>query len=106
MSDLEEATQTTQQTNAPNMPASKAAPTTAEPSKMDTVELSHMQNGEAKLPLQEDIMQLARLGEIVPIEKLIKDGKYTASYKDLEGITPLHVRESELSCRASRTSIC
>ena len=92
MSDLEEETRITQQVSAPNMPASKAAPAIAESSKMDTVELTDIQNGETKLPLHEDIMQLARLGEVVPIEKLIRDGKYTASYKDHEGITPLHVR--------------
>ena len=92
MSDLEDATLTTQQTSAPSMPSSKSAPASAETSKMDTVELSSMQNGDTKLPLHEDIMQLARLGEILPIEKLIQDGKYTANYKDHEGITPLHVR--------------
>ena len=44
-----------------------------------------------KLPLHEDIMQLARLGEIGPIQKLVEDGKYDIKYKDEQGITPLHV---------------
>ena len=92
MSDLEDASPILSQTNTPSMPSSKAASATADTSKMDTVELSSMQNGDTKLPLHEDIMQLARLGEIVPIEKLIQEGKYTANYKDHEGITPLHVR--------------
>lgn len=47
---------------------------------------------ESKLPLHEDIMQLARLGELGPIQKLLDEGKYTADYKDAENITPLHVR--------------
>ena len=47
---------------------------------------------EDKLPLHEDIMQLARLGEIGPIQKLFEEGKYTIDYRDEEGITPLHVR--------------
>ena len=46
---------------------------------------------ETKLPLHEDIMQLARLGEIGPIQKLFDEGKFDATYKDDEGITPLHV---------------
>lgn len=47
--------------------------------------------GEDKLPLHEDIMQLARLGEIGPVQKLFEDGKYSAKYEDHQGITPLHV---------------
>ena len=45
----------------------------------------------AKLPLHEDIMQLARLGEIGPIQTLFEEGKYNSKYADEEGITPLHV---------------
>ena len=47
---------------------------------------------EEKLPLHEDIMQLARLGEIGPIKRLFEEGKYSATYEDKEGITPLHVQ--------------
>ncbi|KAL7774342.1 hypothetical protein CFE70_005254 [Pyrenophora teres f. teres 0-1] len=42
------------------------------------------------LPVEEDIMQLARLGEIAAIQKLFDGGKYDATYKDEQGITPLH----------------
>ncbi|EEH49218.2 uncharacterized protein PADG_05297 [Paracoccidioides brasiliensis Pb18] len=42
------------------------------------------------IPVEEDIMQLARLGEIGTIQKLFEKGKYDAKYKDEEGITPLH----------------
>ncbi|MCJ1310562.1 Palmitoyltransferase zdhhc17 [Agyrium rufum] len=58
--------------------------------KKDGMELSNIPASETKLPLHEDVMQLARLGEIAPIEKLFAEGKYTATYKDEEGITPLH----------------
>lgn len=51
-----------------------------------------------KLPLHEDIMQLARLGEIEPVKKLFEDGKFDAQYKDGEGITPLHVRRKTRYC--------
>lgn len=44
-----------------------------------------------KLPLLEDIMQLAMRGDIVPIQNLIDQGKAQANHKDHEGITPLHV---------------
>jgi hypothetical protein len=43
------------------------------------------------IPLEKDIMQLARLGEIGAIQKLFDNGEYDASYRDNEGITPLHV---------------
>ncbi|KAI9662988.1 MAG: palmitoyltransferase akr1 [Bathelium mastoideum] len=43
-----------------------------------------------KLPVEKDIMQLARLGEIGAIQKLFDNGDFDATYKDEEGITPLH----------------
>lgn len=51
-------------------------------------------SAEIKLPLHEDIMQLARLGEIGPIQKLFEEGKYNATHKDGQDITPLHVRRA------------
>lgn len=69
-------------------------PNAVSPSKtFDTVELGTVQNGEAKppIPLEEDIMQCARIGALEHIQKMIQDGKYDAKYKDEEGITPLHV---------------
>ena len=48
--------------------------------------------GEDKLPLLEDIMQLARIGDIEAMKALLQTGKFTAAHKDHEGITPLHVR--------------
>jgi palmitoyltransferase ZDHHC13/17 len=44
------------------------------------------------LPIEEDIMQLSRLGEVDAVKKLFDSGKFDISYKDEEGITPLHVR--------------
>ncbi|KAI1916247.1 palmitoyltransferase akr1 [Ophidiomyces ophidiicola] len=41
-------------------------------------------------PIEEDIMQLARLGEIGAIKKLFDKGKYDVKYRDEEDITPLH----------------
>jgi hypothetical protein len=55
-------------------------------------ELADMADKKPSLPLEEDIMQLARLGEIAAIQKLFDSGKYDATYKDEQGITPLHVR--------------
>lgn len=40
---------------------------------------------------EEDIMQLARLGDIPAMEKLFESQGYDATYTDEEGITPLHV---------------
>ena len=55
------------------------------------VELKSMSSQQAGLPVEEDIMQLARLGEIAAIQKLFDRGKFDANYKDDQGITPLHV---------------
>lgn len=54
------------------------------------MELERRSPSEDKLPLHEDIMQLARLGEIEPVKQLFEDGKFDAQYQDREGITPLH----------------
>lgn len=37
-------------------------------------------------------MQLARLGEIGAIQKLFDSGKSDVTYRDEQGLTPLHVR--------------
>lgn len=55
-------------------------------------EMQDMGDKKPEVPLEEDIMQLARLGEIAAIQKLFDSGKYDATYKDEQGITPLHVR--------------
>lgn len=56
------------------------------------MELDNRDSSESKLPLHEDVMQLARLGELGPIQKLFDEGKYKANHTDAENITPLHVR--------------
>ena len=53
------------------------------------VEMKDMANGGP--PPEEDIMQLARLGDIDAVKKLYDDGTFDVSYCDGEGITPLHV---------------
>ena len=60
------------------------------------MELEGLEDPESKLPLHEDIMQLARLGEVGPVQKLLEEGKFRADHKDEEGITPLHVSFSLL----------
>lgn len=60
------------------------------------VELDDMGNTKPSLPIENDIMQLARLGEIASIQKLFDTGKFDATYADEQGITPLHVRWSLL----------
>ncbi len=81
---------------APTAPALANGKASAAPPKVtgeNTLELDKMSLPEEKLPLHEDIMQLARLGEIGPIQTLFETGKFTARYKDQEGITPLHVSQ-------------
>lgn len=50
--------------------------------------------GDEKLPLLDDVMQLARIGDVGAVQKLFDDGKIDSGFKDQEGITPLHVRHS------------
>ena len=80
--------------NLPGLANGKAGAAPPKVSEDGTMELENMDGSadQEKLPLHEDIMQLARLGEIGPIQKLFEEGKFVANYKDQEGITPLHVR--------------
>lgn len=53
------------------------------------------------IPLGEDIMQIARIGEIPAMRRLFDEKKFTANHQDDEGITPLHVRAFR-DCRQDR----
>lgn len=76
----------------PNGPNGKASAVAPKLSDDEHVELEDMlPTGQAVNP-EEDIMQLARLGDIPGIEALYDSGKYEPTYCDAEGITPLHVR--------------
>lgn len=58
---------------------------------LDKVELSDLDSSPPRLPVEQDLMQLARLGELRSIQKLFDSGKYTARSTDEQGITALHV---------------
>ena len=55
------------------------------------VEMKNIATAEPALDASQDIMQLARLGDIPAIQKLYDLGAFTPLYCDDEGITPLHV---------------
>jgi hypothetical protein len=59
-------------------------------SKKTDDELATLSTDKPALPVEDDIMQLARLGEVEAIKKLLDGGKVDIKYKDDEGITPLH----------------
>ncbi|KAL2123459.1 hypothetical protein VTJ04DRAFT_3914 [Mycothermus thermophilus] len=69
---------------APAQPPSKSD--TATPKLNNEVELGSLPSD----PAQNDIMQMARIGDIAGMEKLFESGEYDATYSDDEGITPLH----------------
>ncbi|KAK3322750.1 palmitoyltransferase-like protein [Apodospora peruviana] len=69
---------------APAQPASKSD--TATPKLNNEMELGNLPGDAA----QNDIMQLARVGDIPGMEKLFESSDYDATYTDEEGITPLH----------------
>jgi hypothetical protein len=75
--------------NGSSTPATATAGTPG--SGDENVELKDMVASKPPLPVEQDIMQLARLGEIGAIQKLFDTGDYDATYTDEQGITPLHV---------------
>lgn len=72
--------------------ASENATSRGNSTDLQNVELEEMAaEQKPKLPIEEDIMQLARLGEIKSIQSLLEEGKFDATFTDEQGITPLHV---------------
>lgn len=86
-------------TSFPSVANGKAS---AAPPKVSDAESNPRGQLEDKPPLHEDIMQLARLGEVGTIQKLINDGKFSARYTDDEGISPLHVRYQQTGLRQTQ----
>ncbi len=84
-------------TSMPTLPNGKASVAHPKVSGDDNMELEDVGQQEDKLPLHEDVMQLARVGEIASIQKLFDEGKVDAKFSDKEGITPLHVSKSNVS---------
>ncbi|WPG99416.1 Hypothetical protein R9X50_00223000 [Acrodontium crateriforme] len=58
--------------------------------ELANVEVSDLESSPPPLPVELDLMQLARLGELRSIQKLFDSGKYTARSTDEQGITALH----------------
>lgn len=65
---------------------------------LDKVELSDLESSPPQLPIEQDLMQLARLGELRAIQKLFDSGKFNAKSTDEQGITALHVRCWDKAC--------
>ncbi|KAI9036588.1 ankyrin repeat domain-containing DHHC palmitoyltransferase family protein [Aspergillus affinis] len=78
--------------SAPNGKSTTAPPKVAREDA--SVELKNMKPDRAtvkgSIPLGEDIMQIARIGEIPAMRRLFEEKKFTANHQDDEGITPLH----------------
>jgi palmitoyltransferase ZDHHC13/17 len=73
--------------------AAAAPPIVTQPD--DGIELKNIGSSgdvsKASLPVEDDIMQLARLGEVAAVQKLFETKRFSPTYRDEEGITPLHV---------------
>lgn len=80
-----------QQGGSPMMPNGKSAAAAPKLSDDDHVEMDNIHPPAGAVNPEEDIMQLARVGDIQGIEKLYESGKFDGTYCDEEGITPLHV---------------
>ncbi|KAI9702573.1 MAG: palmitoyltransferase akr1 [Candelina mexicana] len=72
------------------VPQGKAMAAAPKLSDEENMELKDIPAGPDLVPIEEDIMQLARMGEVGAIQKLFETGKFDAKYQDGEGITPLH----------------
>ncbi|KAK4890207.1 palmitoyltransferase akr1 [Elasticomyces elasticus] len=57
---------------------------------LDKVELSDLESSPPRLRVEQDLMQLARLGELRSIQRLFDSGTYNAKSIDEQGITALH----------------
>ena len=75
----------------PTLPNGKASAAPPKVSGDGNMELEDVGQQEDKLPLHEDVMQLARVGDIGSLQRLFDEGKVDSSFRDKEGITPLHV---------------
>jgi protein AFG1 len=69
---------------------------------LDKVELSDLESTPPPLPIESDLMQLARLGELRAIQKLFDSGRYNAKSTDEQGITALHVCTAHRENRADK----
>jgi palmitoyltransferase ZDHHC13/17 len=70
------------------VPSGKTAAASPKLSAEEHVEMADLPSNGLE---DEDIMQLARLGDVAAIQKLFDSGKFDGQYCDAEGITPLHV---------------
>jgi len=92
MSDQKSTAPATIQNNSVMLPTGNGKAAAVAPKLSDDhVEMEDMLPSGPEQSPEEDIMQLARLGDIPGIERLYKTGKFDAQYCDAEGITPLHV---------------
>lgn len=81
----------------PIQPSSKSS--AAAPMLNSEMELGTVAGGQAPQAAENDIMQIARIGDIPAMERLFEAGTFDATHADDEGITPLHVRLSILCPR-------
>jgi hypothetical protein len=68
------------------VPSGKTAVASPKLSADEHVEMSDLPLSTS--PEDDDIMQLARLGDIVGVQRLFDSGKFDAQHSDDEGITP------------------
>jgi hypothetical protein len=62
----------------------------------NNVEMKSIASGH-EMQSNDDIMQLARLGDIAGFQKLFDLEKFNPEYCDAEGITPLHVGTAKIT---------
>ena len=92
-SDANSSPHTINATNTPQTPNGKSSAAPPKVTGAENVELKDIQTAaKPAIPPAEDIMQLARIGDQDGIQALFQSGRFEPTYKDDQGITPLHVR--------------
>lgn len=92
MGSITPSSSTSAASTAPIQPSTKAS--AALPKLNSDMEMGSLANSDGQQrqqpPQPDDIMQVARIGDVPAMEKLFGSGEYDATYTDDEGITPLH----------------
>lgn len=78
-------------------PTESREPSLGQTSRDVEMKSLHPEASKTPIPLGEDVMQLARMGEVGAMRELFAAKKFTPNHRDEEGITPLHVRPCAIS---------
>ncbi|KAF2774173.1 Palmitoyltransferase akr1, ankyrin repeat-containing protein akr1 [Teratosphaeria nubilosa] len=74
----------------PDRKASSSADSSPDKDGLERVQMSDLDSSPPRLPVEQDLMRLARLGDLRAVQRLFDSGKFSARSTDEQGITALH----------------